>query len=476
MKKMYSFLVVMLLVASTTMAQQTVVIEPGFGKIQEAIAAVADSAAGATTTFELKRDGIYYLDGSIENSDFQLTLVAQDGDGARPQLIPGVPTGGESSRAFRARNNLTLKGLYITNRDENGGMTATRIIRCSADDIVITIDDCHLDNDLQAALRLDDGGMKVYISNSIISNIGSTTSPNNGRVIDDRGNEIDELVIENTTMYNISSRVLRDDGGVNNMVKVNHCTMVNIGQRGITLNETKESIITNNQFINCGFFGNNDVDDPYYLVELDTLDAQTAVITNNNFYIDPAFITAQPDTVYAAIDLNPLALAFADEATFLNEDITFNTPPPSVLPLMAYWTDPENTPDFDRPDTFTYDFGYTSGMSAIGGIDGAAIGDENWTIVYVGINENNSHSNIALNCYPNPVQGDAVVSFTLENNAIATLEIINVTGARVKTIYSGDVTMGENTFTINSNNLESGIYFVRLTANGISSANKFVVK
>ncbi len=476
MKKMYNPLLAMLMLVTTAMAQNTVVIEPGFGKIQEAIAAV-DSATGANTTFTLKRDGVYYLNGSIENSDFALTLVAEEGTGARPALIPAVPTGGEASRAFRARNNLTLKGLYITDKDENGGMTATRIIRCSSDDIRITIDDCHLDNDLQSALRLDNPGMKIYITNSIISNIGSANDPDNGRVVDDRGNEIDTLVIENTTMYNISSRVLRDDGGVNNYVKVDHCNMVNLGQRAITLNQTQVSIVTNNHFINCGFFGLNDEADPYYLIELDTLDGQTATISNNNFFIDPALVEAQPDTVYPAVNLNPFAATFADENTFVNEDISFKAAPPSVLPLMAYWTDQATAPDFERPyPAAAYDFGYTSSVSSIGGTDGTAIGDLNWEITYVGIDEVNSGKALTINCYPNPVINNAVLSFNIEKAGIASIDILDITGALVKTIYNGNVTSGKNKITIKADEFSSGIYFTRLSINGLSSVSKFLVK
>ena len=82
---------------------------------------------------------------------------------------------------------------------------------------------------------------------------------NNGRGFDTRGNNIDSLVIENTTFYNLTSRIVRDDGGgFIRYHKFDHNTVVNIGQFVSSPLEVQEMVWTNNLVINGGFLGQTD--------------------------------------------------------------------------------------------------------------------------------------------------------------------------------------------------------------------------
>ena len=97
---------------SAPMSAQTFVdVAQGFGTLNDAVDGDTTSTGernNLDTVYRLERDGIYLLNGSIENS-FPLTVVAADGEGARPRLIPGVPTGGSSGRPFRHRSPLRRK-------------------------------------------------------------------------------------------------------------------------------------------------------------------------------------------------------------------------------------------------------------------------------------------------------------------------------------------------------------------------------
>ena len=126
-----------------------------------------------------------------------------------------------------------MKNIYISSLDELGG-GHERVIRIFENKIRLTIDSCVLDRATQAGFRFDATGARVYFKNSVISNIGTMDSPNNGRGFDDRGNDIDTLWLENSTFYNLTSRVIRDGGGITKSCKVNHCTMYNIGQWGVS--------------------------------------------------------------------------------------------------------------------------------------------------------------------------------------------------------------------------------------------------
>jgi len=209
MKKIYfKFSLVFVSLAFMTMntnAQTRYVdVPPGVGTLNDSIN--GDTLANGerndpdNTVYRLERglEAYYLLNGSIENR-FPLTIVAADGDGARPFLQPNV-VADASSRPFRVRDNITLMGLHVTGMDNGGGLT-TRMLRCSADDITVTVDDCWFDKDGQSFIRCDNPGITFKITNSVISNIGHPSSPNNGRGIDDRGNAIDTVIFENNTFY-----------------------------------------------------------------------------------------------------------------------------------------------------------------------------------------------------------------------------------------------------------------------------------
>ncbi|MEJ2495593.1 MAG: hypothetical protein P8Y79_14845, partial [Ignavibacteriaceae bacterium] len=289
------------------LAQRVVQVNQGVGTLNDAIDGDTTSTGARidpNTIYELVDDGgLYLLTGSIENTDYHLTIRAADGLANRPILQPAVETGGGSSRAFRVRGDVTLQGLYITNLDEQNGLNKN-IIRCSADSIRVIIDSCQLDYDTQSALRLDDPWMTIIITNSIISNIGKMSSPDNGRGIDDRGNEIDTLILENNTFYNITSRILRDGGGIINYAKIDHNTIADIAQRGCSIGEAVEVYYTNNLVINNGFLG-REQSSTRSMVEISPIGAdlvqqgieQKISIENNNFWVDPQLVAVQPDTI-----------------------------------------------------------------------------------------------------------------------------------------------------------------------------------
>jgi hypothetical protein len=305
------------------------------------------------TIYVLKRDATYLMSGSIENR-YPLTIVAEDGTGERPKLIPGVPTGGESSRPFRARDDITLKGLYITNEDELG-KRLLRTIRVSADSVRVVIDDCHIDKSNQSAFRLDNEDNIIHLTNTIISDIGNYASPNNGRGVDDRGNDIDSLVVSNCTFYNLTSTVLRDGGGGKiNYCDFNHNTIVNTGMQAIEVGEAIETHITNNVFVNGVFFGlgpqgGSEITEGYHILvyalneDLKSAGVKQVVnIRNNNFYTDPALKAAWPEWVGTGRplfnDVAQLGIAtLSTDSTNIEEALTFTNGPVAPTALVTAW-------------------------------------------------------------------------------------------------------------------------------------------
>ncbi len=233
-------------------------VDPGIGTLNDAINGDTTETGARVdsfnTVYRLKRvEDIYYISALISNIDYPLTVVAEEGDGPRPYLaLKTDETGSTASYCFRPKGNLTIKGLHMTNKDDLGAVSM-RIIRASADDIRLTIDNCWFDNAHQSGIRLDNENNKLYITNSVFSTIGNPADPDNGRGIDDRGNNIDTLLIEDCTFYNITHSLLRDGGGYIKYCHINNNNFVNIGRRGFGFGNIAELEFTNNILHNVGY-------------------------------------------------------------------------------------------------------------------------------------------------------------------------------------------------------------------------------
>ena len=477
-------------------AQRTIQVSQGVGTLNEAIDADTTETGArvdSNTVYVLERGGVYLLNGSIENR-FPLTVVAADGDGERPMLIPAVNDGGESTRPFRPRADITLRGLYITNEDELGGVN-TRIIRLSADDIRVTIEDCHLDKDAQSAFRFDNDGISVFISNSIISNIGRSSSMNNGRGFDTRGNNIDSLVIENTTFYNLTSRIVRDDGGgFIRYHRFDHNTAVNIGQFVSSPLEVQELTFTNNLVINGGYLGLTDsTNADRQMIQVDSLSVdslgnpvrdgeQVIRISNNNFHIDPSIVSAYGDSIRTLPTFNATAQAYVDARgfgdTLTDEGVAFTNGPAVPLDIFtARWTvgseNPGDTsiPDFSN-DGAPFDFTYANSFTSYSGSRaGQPLGDLTWfgqDIIPVSIedgpNEQPEGFRLSGN-YPNPFNPVTTIAFDLPAAAEVTVHVFDLLGRQLLTTPAQRLTPGtSHTIHLDASNLASGIYLYQVRA------------
>jgi hypothetical protein len=84
-----------------------------------------------------------------------------------------------------------------------------------------------------------------------------------------------------------------------------------------------------------------------------------------------------------------------------------------------------------------------------------------------GINEAGSNFN-SLNLYPNPAKGKAEINIDLLKSGNATVQIYNLSGKRIRNIFSGPLTAGENKLSIDLQGLSSGMYLVKVEVEGKS--------
>jgi hypothetical protein len=66
--------------------------------------------------------------------------------------------------------------------------------------------------------------------------------------------------------------------------------------------------------------------------------------------------------------------------------------------------------------------------------------------------------------FPNPLQDNSVVSFSLDNAQDVTLQLFDMSGRLVVDMYNGSLNAGQHQFPVQTaEKLSSGMYFVRLT-------------
>lgn len=67
--------------------------------------------------------------------------------------------------------------------------------------------------------------------------------------------------------------------------------------------------------------------------------------------------------------------------------------------------------------------------------------------------------------YPNPFNPTTKIPFGLDKDSDVTLEVFDILGRKVITLFSGQKVAGNHTVTFNTGNLSSGVYFYRLVTN-----------
>jgi hypothetical protein len=70
---------------------------------------------------------------------------------------------------------------------------------------------------------------------------------------------------------------------------------------------------------------------------------------------------------------------------------------------------------------------------------------------------------ILISNYPNPFNGSTILHFNLPASGIIGIDIYNIVGQKVESLFSGNANAGEFSIAWNASRYPSGIYFARLT-------------
>ena len=81
----------------------------------------------------------------------------------------------------------------------------------------------------------------------------------------------------------------------------------------------------------------------------------------------------------------------------------------------------------------------------------------------------------SISMYPNPVQGQAKVSFTVNGNAIVSYQVFDLMGRMVKNQTLGSYTEGDYEANVDMSDLSAGSYIMRVNQGNSSNCMKFIV-
>ena len=513
MKSLLTCLVLFLSVLVVSAQEELLVIEPGpVGTLNNAIArdTLSDGTRNPNRVYVLRRGIPYLLRATIEYSGWHLRIRAEEGTGPRPLIIYAPESGAQSvDQLFRIRGDLTLDGLHLSNRDllTNYG---DRIVRVSGDNVALHINNCLIDDVGQAALRVEGQKNKIYITNSIFSRLGRPFNPDNGRLIDNRGVPIDTLWIENTVVYNCTSRIYRNSGaGAINHVKLNQNTFYNSGQHVFGLGPVKEMEVTDNLFFNGIFLGRDledELETPRYWIEADTLNGEALwTVSHNNFHLEQSIIDAMPltdaagDTVAFSQPLPPNIVAAMEAAglaaTNFSEALVFENPPLTPIQFIVA-AKSDTTAGSEIPAADPWDMTGISGDPVYSLLGSPANAVPRYSITHsfaypasaksftagtreqaLGANPPNLTSSIRdlfvennILYFPNPVRDELFIQ-NLDDSDIESVNIFNLYGQLMDRYFPENKML-----TIGMSNYPAGLYFINLRDKSGASTSKAILK
>ena len=426
MKLKFYFLFAMAIAfISTSNAQVEKVLDPMAGFLDDMI--TADTAADGTrieTTYILKRNSVYYVQGRFENQGWKLILKAEDGSGTRPRIKPYAQEDGSIySDMILLYGDAEFENIFFDGEGIDPETRPTlRMIRSSFIGLKLDITGCAIANAAQAGIMVSRPADYVKVENCQFFNMGrfAFNDFGNGRVFDCRDSEINLFSLKNSSFANCVDRIIRHRGGsgVMDTVIMDHCTIINnASYHGfIELGNIGNKIqISNNLMVDCMGLGNDSTD----LVRLSELNAHGEVdglenprmvwigsIPNDStmFEIHDNIykVTSKQQDFYTRnnIDEGPkwiltehIKEKLGNNAAnaWLKKDFTLANKPADMTNFYDFYWDPNgankqkitttlldyDVKDFDYWEN-TFDCKYTADDVAFIGSDNIPVGDPNW--------------------------------------------------------------------------------------------------
>ncbi len=445
---------------------------------------LADSTERQTNPnviFELKRNHIYYLGKQIENYDFKLHIRGEEGEGLLPEIQASQKSDGTYGLDYiRSYYDMTLENIAVNNYLPDGGYQHW-VIELRGTGSKYEFINCTFDGDRASSVCARADSLNIQIRNCTAGNLGYRTAfGGNGRFIDLRPEAmyLDTLIIENSTTYNSSDRIIRNMNTHVNYLYIDHLTAVNtVGRHGgIQLGDAKNATVKNSVFANVIMLGHTDAhtseqtqpENPpkFSVITLDTIyDDGNYVIKNNNIYWDESVhnLWNQIDSVSQPDFVNPLLVEAVGEG---NEDNMYFTEPlsfeamcdPQISYVALYYADPNAGTYPDSwcvggdggffPDQIDLSYS-TSSQSYTAADGGLPVGNLNY---FPDIETNTEEvllPEVLVDAYPNPFNQEININYHVKQKGLVNITIFDVSGRKIKDLVSTEQSTGEYTITWN---------------------------
>jgi hypothetical protein len=93
-----------------------------------------------------------------------------------------------------------------------------------------------------------------------------------------------------------------------------------------------------------------------------------------------------------------------------------------------------------------------------------------------GISNVTNFNDKVVSVYPNPANESALLVIDAANASLINVNVYDITGKLVSSpVINQNLSIGENSFTLNTTNLNSGVYFVSINTNGTKQTVKLVI-
>ncbi|MCL5028326.1 MAG: T9SS type A sorting domain-containing protein [Bacteroidetes bacterium] len=346
MKKL-TILFVFLLVSATMFAQTYLDVAPGYGTLNDSIA-----AHQGDVIYRLQAGQWYGLNGIIQNSGFPLTIIGtMPAAGQMPaEIQTGTnPDGTVLSQMFTMFNDLTLRNLFIVNANQNDVFGPTVFWSASPTSITLRIDSCVFDPTGANMIRwATTPHPNLFMTNSQVINLGDLNSEWTGNLFDtstDPRNGLDTLYLENNTFLSTGMLLIFNSSFAadsENVFWINHNSFIFHKLQFIWDWRMNEYFVTNNLFFDYStspttvksnvYFPDGDTAGPesrFALINQDTayydssngklLSNRKLFVEYNSNYTDPRF--------------QAIATTWAKTHTVNNDGVT-PVPTSYLVPLM----------------------------------------------------------------------------------------------------------------------------------------------
>lgn len=463
--------------------------------------------------FELTPGHKYPQGKVIKNYDYHLHIRAGEGEGLKPEFIPGKRTNGTyGSDYINAFNDLTVQNITFNGYRPDGAYL-NRMVEAQGNNSRFIIKGCIFDGDRGAGIVIRADSMKVYVEDVIVGNTGHRfTVGGNGRILDMRPEAlwVDTLIIVNSTVNNASDRIIRNMGTRVGYLEIDHLTALNnVGYHGaLQLGYVHTAKVTNSLFANTISAGHvesrtmeqTQPEKHFAVISLDTVFAgQVIEVRNNNIYFDQEIqdVWDKYDSVSAPWPITPTIEAAlgnaADQAFFFEPLIMKKTCGPISAYIDAYFADPAATslPEnwcvggeggyfLDEAD-LSYSMDYDSYRAAD---NGYPVGNLNYFPSLkarweagdiIGVPTFSGVKKKGLRNYPNPFNNSTTIEYELESSSVVTIDVFDITGRKMQSVVNELQSAGSHKVTFDGSGLPGGMYLYRLDNGSKTEVSSMII-